>query len=68
MHYEEHSRGQKLSAPQERYLQYSFTFSHLELHRENATAGDSTALQHALNPNKEGEAVANRLFFISFCF
>lgn len=62
------SLGQKPNASQERYLQYSFTFSHLELHRENATASDSATFQHTLNPNKEGEAAANRLFLISFHF
>lgn len=35
---------------------------------ERMPANDSATLQHALNPNKEGEAVANRLFFISFHF
>lgn len=62
------SRGQKWNVSQEWYLQYSFTFSHLELHTENATVCDSATLQHTLNTNKEGEAEANRLFFISFNF
>lgn len=62
------SHGQKQNTSQECCLQYSSTFSHLQLQRENATASDFTTLQHALNPNKEGEAVANRLFFISAHF
>lgn len=60
------SHGQKQNTSEKCCLQYSFTFSHLQLHRGNDTGSDSAALPHLLNPGMEGEAVANRLFLMSF--
>lgn len=47
------SHGQKQNASQEWYLQYSFTFSHLELHGENATVTPQHYNMHLILTRRE---------------